>query len=54
MTDMPASQKQRHSDSTAADTGAHIASSPVAQLPTPQYAGLFIEPDLPPLVDEPE
>lgn len=45
---------QRHPDNTAGDTGAHSAPGTVAPLPTPQYAGLFIEPDLPPLVDEPE
>ncbi|MFG2593258.1 hypothetical protein OG379_20830 [Streptomyces sp. NBC_01166] len=52
MTDTPARTAQRHHDAasaaTIADTG---ASSP---LPTPQYAGLFIEPDLPPVADEPE
>ncbi|MEU5718646.1 hypothetical protein AB0G71_23320 [Streptomyces sp. NPDC020403] len=49
MTDMPASTTQRHPDgSTAAtETGA-------APLPTPQYAGLFVEPDLPPFTDETE
>ncbi|MFD6281968.1 hypothetical protein ACFWFI_41400 [Streptomyces sp. NPDC060209] len=50
MTDMPARTAQRHPDSATAttDTGA------VTPLPTPQYAGLFIEPDLPPVTDEPE
>ncbi|MFJ8888640.1 hypothetical protein ACIRJR_35280 [Streptomyces sp. NPDC102402] len=48
MTDMPARTIQRRSDSTAIDTGT------TDPLPTPQYAGLFIEPDLPPLADEPE
>ncbi|HWU06357.1 MAG TPA: hypothetical protein VN520_08230 [Streptomyces sp.] len=52
MTDMPARTTQRHpgnaSASSDADTG--IA----APLPTPQYAGLFVEPDLPPVTDEPE
>lgn len=50
MTD--ARSTQRHPDN--GDTGTHLASGSAAQLPTPQYAGLFIEPDLPPLVDEPE
>ncbi|MFJ8863279.1 hypothetical protein ACIRD8_33290 [Streptomyces sp. NPDC102451] len=52
MTDTSARTTQRHSDGASAaanaDTG---APSP---LPTPQYAGLFIEPDLPPVTDEPE
>jgi hypothetical protein len=52
MTDTSARTTRRHTDAastaTDADTG---ASSP---LPTPQYAGLFIEPDLPPVADEPE
>ncbi|WP_327116391.1 hypothetical protein OG206_15505 [Streptomyces sp. NBC_01341] len=47
MTDMPARTNQRHSDGAVAsvDTAA-------APLPSPQYAGLFIEPDLPPVTDE--
>lgn len=51
MTDTPARATQRHSDGTptaTADTGT------AAPRPTPQYAGLFIEPDLPPAPDEPE
>ncbi len=52
MTDMPARTTQRRSDSTAAATAADTGTA--APLPTPQYAGLFIEPDLPPLADEPE
>ncbi|MEH0404331.1 hypothetical protein ACFY7V_22840 [[Kitasatospora] papulosa] len=50
MTDMPSRTIQRHADSatTTVDTGA------AAPLPSPQYAGLFIEPDLPPFTDEPE
>ncbi|MFI6121722.1 hypothetical protein ACIBCU_18090 [Streptomyces sp. NPDC051064] len=52
MTDMPARTTQRHPDAASAATTADKgASSP---LPTPQYAGLFIEPDLPPVADEPE
>lgn len=47
MTDMPA-RTHRHHDSSAAAAGT------AAPLPTPQYAGLFIEPDLPPLTDEAE
>ncbi|MFE4695052.1 MULTISPECIES: hypothetical protein [Streptomyces] len=49
MTDMPARTIQRHADTaTTTDTGA------AAPLPSPQYAGLFIEPDLPPFTDESE
>ncbi|MDF6019819.1 hypothetical protein [Streptomyces sp. JH34] len=50
MTDMPARTIQRRADSATvtADTGA------ADPLPTPQYAGLFIEPDLPPFTDESE
>ncbi|MFD4896472.1 hypothetical protein [Streptomyces sp. NPDC058411] len=52
MTDTPARATQRHSDGTSAATTADTGAS--APLPTPQYAGLFIEPDLPPVTDEPE
>ncbi|MFD4031267.1 hypothetical protein OG596_17460 [Streptomyces sp. NBC_01102] len=52
MTDMPARTTHRHSDSSAAAASADTGAA--APLPTPQYAGLFIEPDLPPLTDEPE
>ncbi|MCW8220835.1 hypothetical protein ACIPJG_30740 [Streptomyces halstedii] len=45
MTDMPARSTQRHPDSQAAATDPGAP----APLPTPQYAGLFVEPDLPPL-----
>lgn len=49
MTDMPARTIQRHADTaTTTDIGA------AALLPSPQYAGLFIEPDLPPFTDESE
>lgn len=55
MTDMPARTTQRHSTGTAADTGAQLAApGSAAPLPSPQYAGLFIEPDLPPLLDDAE
>ncbi|MFE4450567.1 hypothetical protein [Streptomyces sp. NPDC056796] len=50
MTDMPARTTQRRPEGTATTTDAGSA----APLPTPQYAGLFIEPDLPPVTDEPE
>ncbi|MER5551286.1 hypothetical protein ABT001_06285 [Streptomyces sp. NPDC002793] len=52
MTDMPARTTQRHSDSSAGTATADANSA--APLPTPQYANLFIEPDLPPVTDEPE
>ncbi|MFF5723548.1 hypothetical protein [[Kitasatospora] papulosa] len=49
MTDMPTRTIQRPAGATTTvDTGA------AAPLPSPQYAGLFIEPDLPPFTDEPE
>ncbi|MFJ4843142.1 hypothetical protein [Streptomyces sp. NPDC088746] len=51
MTDTPARTAQRHHDAASAATTADTGASP---LPTPQYAGLFIEPDLPPVADEPE
>ncbi|WP_326698894.1 hypothetical protein OG909_17240 [Streptomyces sp. NBC_01754] len=44
MTDMPARSSQRHPDSPAAATDPGTP----APLPAPQYAGLFVEPDLPP------
>ncbi|MGW1102696.1 hypothetical protein [Streptomyces sp. NPDC002540] len=43
MADIPPQQVQRRLDDT-------VAGSP----PKPQYAGLFVEPDIPPLDDEPE
>ncbi|MFC9946695.1 hypothetical protein [Streptomyces pratensis] len=52
MTDMPARTTQRHAERTSATTNAETGNA--APLPTPQYAGLFIEPDLPPVTDEPE
>ncbi|MFC8227755.1 hypothetical protein [Streptomyces sp. NPDC057287] len=52
MTDMPARTTTRRPDSTSAAT-AHDTGL-ASPLPTPQYAGLFIEPDLPPVTDEPE
>ncbi|MFE7749432.1 hypothetical protein [Streptomyces sp. NPDC057428] len=48
MTDMPARSNQRHSDGATADAAT------ATPMPSPQYAGLFIEPDLPPVTDEPE
>ncbi|MEU0303351.1 hypothetical protein ABZ252_28445 [Streptomyces sp. NPDC006175] len=52
MTDTPARTNRRHPDAASAATTADTGAS--APLPTPQYAGLFIEPDLPPVADEPE
>ncbi|MFF2137981.1 hypothetical protein [Streptomyces sp. NPDC058193] len=52
MTDMPARATTRRPDSISAATASDTRTT--APLPTPQYAGLFIEPDLPPLADEPE
>ncbi|CAM5478077.1 hypothetical protein AB0H45_20790 [Streptomyces atroolivaceus] len=52
MTDMPARTTQRRPDGASAATNAETGNP--APLPTPQYAGLFIEPDLPPVTDEPE
>ncbi|MFE3519233.1 hypothetical protein [Streptomyces sp. NPDC059166] len=50
MTDLPARTTRR-----SADTAPAVADRAVATpLPAPQYAGLFIEPDLPPAADEPE
>ena len=50
MTDMPVRTTQRHPDgaTATAETGAS------APLPSPQYAGLFLEPALPPVTDEAE
>jgi hypothetical protein len=50
MTDMPARTIPRHSDGTSTATAPDAGST--APLPTPQYAGLFIEPDLPPVADD--
>ncbi|MEV6259164.1 hypothetical protein AB0M42_00055 [Streptomyces sp. NPDC051784] len=50
MTDLPARTPRRPADTAppAADRGV------ATPLPAPQYSGLFIEPDLPPVADEPE
>lgn len=47
MSDAPPRQVQRRVDPRM---GEAVAGLP----PVPQYAGLFIEPDIPPLDDEPE
>uniref|UniRef100_A0AAU3GVF2 Uncharacterized protein n=1 Tax=Streptomyces sp. NBC_01401 TaxID=2903854 RepID=A0AAU3GVF2_9ACTN len=52
MTDTSARTTQRRSDGTSAATTADTGTT--APLPTPQYAGLFVEPDLPPVPDEHE
>ncbi|MFI2784143.1 hypothetical protein [Streptomyces sp. ALB3] len=54
MTDMPARTTQRRPAGTSATATATAEPGAPAPLPTPQYAGLFIEPDLPPVTDEPE
>ncbi|MFI8004126.1 hypothetical protein [Streptomyces sp. NPDC086010] len=48
MTDMPARTNQRHSDGAVAS----VDTAAAAPLPSPQYAGLFMEPDLPPVTDD--
>lgn len=46
-------QVQRRIDDGAADTGTLVKLGLVDPQPTPQYEGLFVEPDVPP-VDSPE
>ncbi|MEU0134807.1 hypothetical protein ABZ172_12335 [Streptomyces sp. NPDC006296] len=50
MTDTSARTIPRHADRTTAPAPSGAA----APLPAPQYAGLFIEPDLPPFADDTE
>ncbi|MEU5165222.1 MULTISPECIES: hypothetical protein [Streptomyces] len=52
MIDTPARTSQRHSDGPSATVTADTGT--VAPRPTPQYANLFIEPDLPPFTDDAE
>ncbi|MFG2631289.1 hypothetical protein [Streptomyces sp. NPDC048473] len=54
MADFPPRQVQRRLDDSAADMGTLVDLGLVEKQPKPQYAGLFVEPDIPPLNDEPE
>ncbi|MEU2674231.1 hypothetical protein ABZ622_36280 [Streptomyces sp. NPDC007164] len=53
MADIPARQVQPRVDDSAGDMGTLVDLGLVEEQPTPQYEGLFVEPDLPP-VDEDE
>ncbi|GGZ16697.1 hypothetical protein [Streptomyces nitrosporeus] len=50
MTDMPARSTHRHNESPSVAKDLGTPAPP----PAPQYAGLFVEPDLPPLADDAE
>ncbi|MEU1487259.1 hypothetical protein [Streptomyces sp. NPDC005752] len=52
MTDMSVRTIQRHTDGPSAIVTADMGTA--APRPTPQYANLFIEPDLPPFTDDAE
>ncbi|MFC9619517.1 hypothetical protein ACFTXM_05840 [Streptomyces sp. NPDC056930] len=54
MTDFPPQQVQRRVDDSAADMETLVDLGLAEEQPVPQYAGLFVEPDIPPLDDEPE
>ncbi|MFF3129817.1 hypothetical protein ACFVRD_48475 [Streptomyces sp. NPDC057908] len=54
MADIPPRQVQRRIDDSAADMGTLVDLGLAEEQPVPQYAGLFVEPDIPPLADEPE
>lgn len=47
MADIPPRQVQRRIDDSAADMGTLVDLGLVEEQPVPQYAGLFIEPDIP-------
>ncbi|MFB6988988.1 hypothetical protein ACFC0C_33380 [Streptomyces sp. NPDC056178] len=53
MAGIPPRQVQRRTDDSAADMETLVDLGLVEEQPAPQYAGLFLEPDIPP-VDEPE
>ncbi|SFT31801.1 hypothetical protein [Streptomyces sp. ok210] len=52
MPDFPPQPVQRRVDDSAADMGTLVDLGLAEEQPTPQYEGLFLEPDLPPF-DEP-
>ncbi|MEE1808058.1 hypothetical protein [Streptomyces sp. BE133] len=54
MADFPPQQVQRRVDDSAADMETPVDLGLAEEQPTPQYAGLFVEPDIPPLDDETE
>ncbi|MFD5137437.1 hypothetical protein ACFWMX_14545 [Streptomyces sp. NPDC058378] len=52
MPDTPPRQVQPRPDDGAADMGTLVGLGLAEEQPVPQYAGLFLEPDIPP--EEPE
>ena len=48
MPDTPPRQVQRRVDDSAADMGTLVHLGLAEEQPTPMYAGLFLEPDIPP------
>lgn len=54
MSDSPPRQVQRRLDDSAADTGTLVELGWIEEQPVPQSVGLFVEPDVPPLAEEPE
>ncbi|MFB8033416.1 hypothetical protein ACFC5Z_10735 [Streptomyces sp. NPDC056004] len=52
MAEFPPQQVQRRVDDSAADMETLVDLGLVEEQPVPQYAGLFVEPDIPPLDDE--
>ncbi|MFD4941127.1 hypothetical protein ACFVYE_21905 [Streptomyces sp. NPDC058239] len=52
MADIPQRQMQRRLDDSAADLGTPVDRGLVEEQPKPQYAGLFLEPDIPPAAED--
>ncbi|MEU2132291.1 hypothetical protein [Streptomyces sp. NPDC018352] len=53
MADFPPQQVKRRVDDSAADMGTLVDLGLAKEQPKPQYAGLFVEPDIP-AFEEPE
>ncbi|MGW1407199.1 hypothetical protein [Streptomyces sp. NPDC002403] len=52
MTDIPPRQVQRSVDDSAADMEKLVDLGLVEEQSKPQYAGLFVEPDIPPAAED--
>ncbi|MFE4334948.1 MULTISPECIES: hypothetical protein [unclassified Streptomyces] len=52
MADIPPRQTERRLDDSAADMGTLVGLGLVEEQPKPQYAGLFLEPDIPPAAED--
>lgn len=52
MSDIPPRQVRRRLDDSAADTGTLVHLGLIEEQPVPQYAGLFLEPDIAPAPED--